>query len=239
VSGRDLGAITTLVFDVLGTVLDEDAGLLAAAREIPAEGTGAEPAAIARSWSTRTAELLAAVVEGQAPFATIDELQHRALQEILAISGITVPSDFLARLSRFGHRLPPFPDTAAAMGDLARTRAVVALTNAGLSQALDMSAAAGLRWSTLVSAETVGAYKPDDRMYAFAVDRLGIDPGRALFVAAHPWDLDAAARHGFATAYIDRAGSTREVLDGYARSYDVVLADLAALATRLRAPTPG
>jgi 2-haloacid dehalogenase len=222
--------LTTLVFDVLGTLLDEDAGLLQAAGEALPDGSTASPDALFADWVRRTAAAMEQVIQGEAPFVTIDELQGRALADALATHGVQLPPDELDRLARAGHRLAPFPDTVAAFERLASAQVMVGLTNAGLSQAMDMSASGGLRWTTLVSAETVGAYKPDPRMYAYVVDRLEVDPRRSLFVAAHPWDLDAAAQHGFHTAYVDRPGSDAVQLETYSDRYDFVVPDLAGLA---------
>jgi 2-haloacid dehalogenase len=120
-----------------------------------------------------------------------------------------------------------------ALDQLARTRPLVALTNAGLAQAFAISAASGVRWTFLASGEVIGAYKPDIRAYEFAIERLGIEASRALFVAAHPWDLTAAARHGVRTAYLDRADSPQTDLDAYRANFDIVVPDLTALASLL------
>jgi 2-haloacid dehalogenase len=49
-------------------------------------------------------------------------------------------------------------------------------------------------------------------------------------VAAHPWDLRAAAVHGLRTAYIERAGEGEPKPSD---SFDLTAPDLAALAARL------
>jgi 2-haloacid dehalogenase len=173
------------------------------------------------------------VITGELPFEIIDELQRHGLAEAVGALGGQLPDVELVRLARAGHGLAPFSDTLAAFERLAVGHRMIGLTNAGLSQAMDMSWSAGLRWTTLVSAETVGAYKPDPRMYAYVVERLEVDPQQSLFVAAHPWDLDAAAGHGFRTAYVDRAGSTASQLETYSGRYDFVIPDLTGLADRL------
>jgi len=50
---------------------------------------------------------------------------------------------------------------------------------------------------------------PPEVTYQLAIDQLQLDPGRTLFVACHPWDLRAAARHGFRTAYVWRPDEAR------------------------------
>jgi 2-haloacid dehalogenase len=78
--------------------------------------------------------------------------------------------------------------------------------------------------------EMVHAYKRDPAVYRFALDRLALDPRRTLMVAAHPWDLRAAAGHGLRTAYIERAG---EGAPEPSDTFDLTVPDLAALAASL------
>ena len=213
---------STLVFDVLGTLLDENTAFRTAAADA-ALAVGAEAAALSGAWSDAITAAVDAVVAGRQRYASLDVLQERTLKATLERQGFTLPPNDLWRLARFGHRIAPFADTLPAFNRLAADHSLVALTNAGLAQAISMSAAAGLRWHTLISGELIGAYKPDPRTYGFLVDRLGLDPRSCLFVAAHPWDLDAAAKHGFATAYLDRTG------EGPGGEYDLAVPDLNAL----------
>ena len=229
-------APTTLVFDVLGTLLDEDAGQLRAAEEV----AGADAARLVDRWQAAFSAAVTEVREGRRPYAPSEVLHAAALRTdavgavaVDAVAGGRLTDDQVQRLATSGRRLAPFPEVVAALDRLGRSAALVALTNAGSAQAFAMSAAAGLRWTMLVSGETVRAYKPDPRMYQHVLATLELDPARCLFVAAHPWDLDAAARHGFRTGYLDRAGSTAEELTAFGRRFDLVASDLAALADQL------
>lgn len=221
----------TLVFDVLGTVLDEDAGRLAAARD---EIGPDAPAFVAR-WEELLDTAVGDVRELRRPYANEETLSAAAISAAAAEHGLTLGAARLDRLVGCGRRLEPFPDVPAAMERLAASWALVALTNAGAAQALAMSRYAGLRWTALVSGETVPAYKPDPRAYAHLRLAWDLDPAACVFVAAHPWDLDAAAREGFRTAYVDRTGSTPAALAAYAERFDHVVPDLVALADRLGA----
>jgi 2-haloacid dehalogenase len=225
---------TTLVFDVLGTLLDEDAGQLAAA----AETLGADAGAFVARWQDVVRAEMVGMREGRRPYAAADVLGAEAVTAVAAERGLSLTDAQVERLATSGRRLEPFPEVVAALDRLAASYALVALTNAGTAQAFAMSRSAGLRWTTLLSGETVQAYKPDPRVYEHAVRALELEPARCLFVAAHPWDLDAAARHGFRTGYLDRAGSPPAELAGYARRYDHVAGDLAALAAQLPEGTP-
>ena len=221
--------VTTLVFDVLGTLLDEDAGQLAAARR---EVQDDAPAFVAR-WQQLHSAALAAVREGRRPYAAAEVLSAEAVVVTAAERGEQLTAPQVQRLATSGRRLAPFPEVVQVLDRLAPSHALVALTNAGTAQAFAMSRSAGLRWTTLVSGETVRAYKPDPRMYQHVLGALDLEPGGCLFVAAHPWDLDAAAHHGFRTGYVDRAGSSPAELAAFAQRFDHVATDLAALVAQL------
>jgi 2-haloacid dehalogenase len=167
-----------------------------------------------------------------------DEVNARALADVLASGGggagggpaAALPAEAVRRLGLVGHRLRPWPDAAAALAALARRFTVVALSNGNLSMLASVSARGGLTWHAVLSAELVGARKPDPAVYRFALDRLALDPARTLMVAAHPWDLRAAAACGLRTAYIERAGEGEpEPSD----SFGLSCPDLAALAAHL------
>jgi len=220
---------TTLVFDVLGTLLDEDAGQLASAADV----IGADASAFVGRWQEVFHHGVEAVQEGRRPYASSEVLHAEAVAAVAAEKGEPLTAAQVERLATFGRRLEPFPEVVDALERLASSYALVALTNAGTAQAFAMSRFAGLRWTTLISGETVGAFKPDRRMYEHALRALDLEPGESVFVAAHPWDLDAAATHGFRTAYVDRAHSSPSELAAYAQRFDHVAVDLAALVALL------
>jgi 2-haloacid dehalogenase len=174
------------------------------------------------------ADLVSAIRAG-APWRSTDDLNAEALAGTLR-GGPALPGAAVRHLALAGHRLQPWPDTREALRRLAGRFTIVALSNGNLPMLTDIFAAAGLTWHCVLSGEMVHAYKPDPAVYRLAVDRLGLDPRRTLMVAAHPWDLRAAAAHGLRTAYIQRAG------EGDPRpsdTFDLTAAGLAALARLL------
>jgi 2-haloacid dehalogenase len=227
----DTSQPTTLVFDVLGTLLDEDAGQLAAAVD-----TVGAPAAFVERWQEIFHDAVTAVQEGRRPYAASEVLSAEAVRDAAAERGEALTGPQVEWLATSGRRLDPFSEVVETLDRLAPSYALVALTNAGTAQAFAMSRFAGLRWTTLVSGETVRAYKPDPRMYEHVVRALELEPGKCVFVAAHPWDLDAAAEHGFRTGYVDRSHSSPSELAAYADRFDHVAADLAALVAQLPRP---
>jgi 2-haloacid dehalogenase len=221
--------VDTLVFDVLGTVVDE-AGSMAAELKAALDqaGAGQQAEVLAVAWAQRSADLVSAIRAG-APWRSADDLNAEAFDGALR-DGPLLPEAMIRHLALAGHRLRPWPDTRESLRRLAGRFTIVALSNGNLSMLTDMFAAAGLTWHCVLSGEMVHAYKPDPAVYRLAVDRLALDPRRTLMVAAHPWDLRAAAGHGLRTAYIERAGEGKpEPSD----AFDLTAPDLAALAERL------
>ena len=220
--------VDTLLFDVLGTVVDEAGSMHAElAAALDQVGAGAQADDLAQAWSRRFAALVSSILDG-APYRTTDELNAEALADVLR-DGPQLPEAVVRRLGLVGHRLKPWPDAQAALGSLAERFTVVALSNGNLSMLADLFAAGGLTWHCVLSGELVHAYKPDPAVYRLALDRLALDPNRTLMVAAHPWDLRAAANLGLRTAYVERAG---EGAPEPSDRFDVTVPDLAALAAR-------
>jgi HAD superfamily hydrolase (TIGR01493 family) len=62
------------------------------------------------------------------------------------------------------------------------------------SEELGQRAAAcvGVEFDVVVTAEAAGAYKPQPEPYRLALERLSVQPSRALFVAGSPRDIAGA-----------------------------------------------
>ena len=222
--------VTAVVFDVLGTLLDEDrARADAVRRALPELADGA--AGLAAEWDERGGRARAAIAAGELPFRMADDVEQAALTEVLDAHGLHLPGRQTAELARFGYRIEPFPGTTEALAALRAELPVVALTNAGLGQAGAMFAHVGWEWTAVVSAESVAAYKPDPRMYRQALEVLGLPAEQVVLVAAHPWDLEAAAAEGLRTAYLDRGTG------GDGSGFDLTGPDLAALVGQLTSST--
>jgi 2-haloacid dehalogenase len=234
-----LAGVGTLVFDVLGTVVDE-AGSVAAetTRALTAAGAGPPwPGRVAAEWSRRVEALTGQIAAGQAPWRSNDALRRDALREALRSAvqdgfspALASDQSLLEGLALIGHRLRPWPDSPPGLRALAGHFTVVALSNASLAQLASMSAAGGLAWHGVLSAELAQGYKPDPAVYRMALDLLGVDPRHTMMLAAHPWDLRAAAGHGLRTGYIARRGEGSPAPGDH---FDVLAADLADLAVQL------
>ncbi|MEP9364300.1 haloacid dehalogenase type II [Nocardioides sp. CN2-186] len=201
--------IRAVVFDVLGTVVDEDATVHRATREMFVT-SGLPPAELSSfldEWEQEQGSRMDAIRAGDAPWTDSDTIRGAALRARIRSRGWEVPEQAVSRLATVGHRLDPWPDSVAALAKLAERRAVVALTNGSVSQMADTFVHAGLRWTLVLSADVAQTFKPAPAMYRLPPNQLKIPPEQMLFAAAHPWDLDAAAAEGYRTALIRRPGT--------------------------------
>ncbi|WP_214408005.1 haloacid dehalogenase type II [Pseudonocardia lacus] len=196
-------AIDAVVFDVLGTLVDEPTGLRAGIRATaPHRDDDAVEGWLAR-WQAHVEREQRRIVDGDRPFAPSDAIDREAAALVAADAAITEP-DAVATLATAGQRLPPWPDSVTGLARLAERLPVIGLSNASRSALLRLNAHAGLRWHQALSAESAGTYKPAPAVYRLAVDVAARPPERLLMVAAHAWDLRGAQAVGLRTAYVAR-----------------------------------
>ena len=104
-------------------------------------------------------------------------------------------------LGRWGD-FAPWPDTPAALERLRGMRRFI-VTNC--SDALGHRAASRAgEFELVMTAERAGAYKPDPRPYRAALEALGLDAGRVLFVAGSAHDVGGAKRVGMDVYWANR-----------------------------------
>ena len=225
--------IRICLFDIMGTVVDLEGSVR---RETAAVLRGAgltedDVAGVLDPYEQRLDQLMADVTAGRRAWQGHRELRRLALRATLGdrrLPPLTPEAE--SEASGVVHRLTPWPDSAAALRSLREVVTVVGLSNADLAELVGLSRHAGLAWHGLLSGELVHAFKPDPAVYRMALAMLGVDARDLLMVAAHPWDLRAAADHGLATAYVARPGAEVPTADD---DFDVSVPDLAGLAAVL------
>ena len=165
--------------------------------------------------------------DGSAPWRSSEDVRREALDEVL---DAPISPDQRRRLESAGGRLRPWPDSPGALRTLGEHFKLVALSNASLAELAEISARGRLGWHAALSGALVQAYKPSPAVYELAITGLRLDPSRTLMVAAHAWDLRAAATHGLRTAFIARPGADPPRADD---RFDLHAEDLSALAQAL------
>ncbi|MFF7866716.1 haloacid dehalogenase type II [Streptomyces qaidamensis] len=227
--------IEVVVFDVLGTMVDEPGGLRTAIREATGPSGPRATDELVALWRRHCEQEQERVRQGQRPYASTEVLDAEAARLVARHAGVTGPGA-VARLATAGRRLPAWGDSVAGLERLSRRYPVMGLSNAGRTALLHLNAHAGLRWHRALSAEAVAAYKPAPEVYRLALDSAGCPPERVLMVAAHAWDLRGAQAAGMRTAYVRRpAGDPPTGSDDFDGRFDG-LADLIGALTGGQTP---
>lgn len=223
--------IDALVFDVLGTLVDEPTGIRAGIRQLAPDVDESTVEKLLTVWQQHVEREQRRVLDGGRAYAASDVIDLEAARLVADAAGVRDPAA-VTELALAGHRLPPWPDTVAGLARLAERYPLIGLSNASRTALLGLNAHAGLRWHQALSAEDARTYKPDPAVYRLAIDVSGRPPERLLMVAAHAWDLRAAQAVGLRTAYVARPVGDPPVDSD---RFDFHAADLADLAAQIGA----
>ena len=221
--------ITHAIFDAYGTLFDVSAATRRLAAEEPALAD--TWAALAEVWRRKQLEYtwLRAIMGDHADFRRVTA---EALDWALESRGL---SDRLhAPLMALYDRLDAYPEVPAMLEALCAQGigcAILSNGEPGMLAAAVRSAGIGDHLSAVLSVEDVGVFKPDARVYQLACERLSIRPGQALFVSSNGWDAAGAARFGFVTVWVNRAGAPVDRLPHHPHH---ILPDLSRIAELAR-----
>jgi 2-haloacid dehalogenase len=235
-----LSDFKVLTFDCYGTLIDWEAGLAAALAPLLARsGVGREAAleAFAEAESRQ---------EADTPSMRYADILAHVYRALAARWGVTATDEEAIAFGGSVKDWPAFPDTAAALADLARHYKLVILSNIDRASFAGSAPKLGVAFDAVYTAEEIGSYKPDPRNFAYLLARLGEQGiGRAdiLHVAQSLFhDHVPAEDAGLTSAWIDRRakvqGGGATMPPGRAPRYAWRFDSMAALAeARRREPT--
>jgi 2-haloacid dehalogenase len=120
------------------------------------------------------------------------------IETIAEAAGLAgVPPERAGDLLRgMGARLGAWPEAPDVLRRLSESVQIGVVTNCSEELGQLVAARVGVRFDPVVTAEAAGAYKPRPEPYRLALERLGLQPGQALFVAGSPSDIAGAAAVG-------------------------------------------
>lgn len=171
------------------------------------------------------------VVGANEKFATIAaELLHENLTGLPLNRSVDEAVEYILR--GFAS-LALHPDVAGAVRTFAASgMRLVTLSNGSTQLAETLFRDANIReeFEMLLSVEDAPGWKPLRAAYEYAADACGVEVGRMLLTAVHPWDIHGAALAGLRTAWINRAGAT---YPGYFTAPDITVSTLDELASIL------
>jgi 2-haloalkanoic acid dehalogenase type II len=110
-------------------------------------------------------------------------------------------SDLLRGMSE---GLAPWPEAPDVLRRLADHLRIGVVTNCSEELGQRVAARVGVPFDVVVTAEAAGAYKPRPEPYLLALESLGVEPARALFVAGSPNDIDGAGGAGMDVCWHNR-----------------------------------
>ncbi|TFY52070.1 hypothetical protein EVJ58_g10216 [Rhodofomes roseus] len=211
-----LEGVQAFVFDVFGTVVNLRKGMY---DQLEAKLSAVAPDQdwdeFAEQWRDGDYQRTASVASGGPGPLNLDQLHKEILDDMLATdrwSHLAPHLDDTARheLVLFWNRLPGWPDTSAGLHGMKKHAIIGTLSNGSVRGLVDMAKFADLPWDVVLSPELLGSYKPNPKMYLGALHHLAItSPSQLCLVAAHIYDLRAAASHGLRTVFVRPSARAR------------------------------
>ena len=135
--------------------------------------------------------------------------RYRPYEQLVgdAAQSVDLPRDFADELAARYSEIEPWPEVGGVLGELHDAGVALGVVT-NCSETLGQLAAARVPapFRVVVTAERAGRYKPDPLPYRLALDELGVDAERCLFVAGSAYDLFGTARVGMPTWWHDRIG---------------------------------
>lgn len=199
-SGLDYGRFEALTFDCYGTLIDWEAGLSAAFRPIlAARGIAKDDDDVL----TRFASYEAAAEAG--PYQTYRQVLAAGLRGVAGELGFEPSDEEAVAFAGSVVDWPAFPDSEAALARLKSRFRLGVITNCDDDLFAASNERLGIDFDWVVTAQQLRSYKPAERNFRLAFDRIGLPRDRILHVAQSLFhDHAPAQRLGMTTVWIDR-----------------------------------
>ena len=196
----DFSRFDVLTFDCYGTLIDWEAGILAALRTaLEAHGVAGDD----EDLLVRYARHEAAIESG--PYLRYRDILSRGMAAVCGELGFQPTADEVVAFGASVGDWPAFPDSADALARLHRRFKLAVITNCDD----DLFAASNRRlgdvFDFVITAQQVGSYKPDHRNFDVAFERIDRPRSRILHVAQSLFhDHVPAKQLGLTSVWVDR-----------------------------------
>ena len=196
----EFGRFEALTFDCYGTLIDWETGILAGLRRALG-GLAVQPSD--DELLERFGRAEAAAEAG--PYLRYREVLGRCLREVCRPDGVEPSEEGAAAFGGSVVDWPAFPDAATALARLKTRFRLGVITNCDDDLFAGSAARLGIEFDWIVTAQSIGSYKPDPRNFIVAFERMGLLQERILHVAQSLFhDHVPAKRLGLSTVWIDR-----------------------------------
>ena len=199
----DFDRFDVLTFDCYGTLIDWEAGILAALRgPLAAHGIEASDEDVLEAFARHEAELEAG------PYRSYREVFGAVLGAMVGHFGEEASAEERAAFGASVADWPAFPDSAAALARLHERFRLGVITNCDDDLFAASQRQLGLDFDLVVTAQQAKRYKPNPRGFELMFERVGLPPARILHVAQSLFhDHVPAKRLGLSTVWVDRRGA--------------------------------
>jgi 2-haloacid dehalogenase len=198
--------VKALFFDVFGTLVDWRTSVAREAQKILSPlGVRLDWERFADAWRAEYQPAMDEVRSGRLPFSRLDELHRRNLDRVLdRLQLDRIDNATRVELNRAWHRLDPWPDATPGLARLRERFRLAPCSNGNISIMVDLARHNGWIWDAIAGAELARDYKPKPVVYLSAAAAFDAAPQETMMVAAHSYDLAAAAALGLRTAFVAR-----------------------------------
>lgn len=198
----DLGSFEALSFDCYGTLIDWETGIVKALKTVlAAHGLTGEPEQLLAQYARLESGVEA---DGYRPYREVLQMVLSGLGKEL---GFTPTEPELTDFGESPRRWPPFPDSGVALRELQSHYRLVILSNIDDDLFAASEAALGVKFDEIITAQQIGAYKPNPLMFEALLSRCGCKPDRLLHVAQSLFhDIGPAGEFGLKRVWVNRRG---------------------------------
>jgi len=201
-----------LSFDVYGTLVDWEGGILAAFQPTLDKNN----AQFSREHLLTVYHKLEREQQSKSPDMPYCELLTTIHPQFAERLGLTAPSQ--AESTAFGESVgnwPAFPDTVDALTRLSKSYKIAVLSNVDRASFAKTNAGSlqGFKFDLIITAQDVGSYKPDLQNFEYMVQKVkttfDIQPSQVLQTAQSQFhDHHPAKKIGIKSVWIERPGAT-------------------------------
>jgi len=225
----DFDRFDVLTFDCYGTLINWEAGILAALRApLGAHRIAESDDDVLAAFARHEAEIEAG------PYRRYRDVLGEVLAAMVGHFGAEASAEERATFGGSVADWPAFPDSAAALAALHERFKLGVITNCDDDLFAASQRKLGVEFDYLVTAQQAKRYKPNPRGFELMFERVGLPPARILHVAQSLYhDHVPAKRLGLSTVWVNRrAGKTGSGATPPAEATpDLVVPDMATLAT--------
>ena len=202
-----MNKIKALTFDTGGTILDWHSGFKEAFRIIGERHNYYKDwEFLANELRRRSLKSMLNLGEHKTPTYNFDDAHKFILLEIIAEHNLTKFTDEDIHYIAYEtpHNFNCWSDFPEILPKLREKFMVCSFTILSYRIIIDTARINGLSWDVVFSCEGIKKYKLLPEAYQAVSQRLQLEPEQCLMVACHNFDLDAAKRVGFKTAFVKR-----------------------------------